>query len=73
MDTARREVVATAPNLRRLGEAAAFAVERRAWIAARLAELPRPRAAGAPAALIEVLGQLCRLERAPGAPALACG
>jgi len=67
LDTARREVVATAPNLRRLSEAAAFAVERRAWIAARLAELPQA-APLAPGALIEVLGQPCRLERAPGRP-----
>ena len=65
LDVARREVVATAPSPRRLGEAAAFALERRAWIAARLAELPRG-APLAPGTLIEVLGQPCRLEQAPG-------
>lgn len=65
LDAARREVVATAPSPRRLGEAAAFALERRAWIAARLAELPRTTPL-APGALIEVLGRPCRVEQAPG-------
>jgi predicted metal-dependent hydrolase len=65
LDAARREVVATAPSPRRLGEAAAFALERRAWIAARLAELPQT-APLLPGALIEVLGRPCRLEQAPG-------
>ncbi len=67
LDAARREVVATAPSPRRLGEAAAFALERRAWIAARLAELPQTTPL-VPGALIEVLGRPCRLERAPGRP-----
>jgi predicted metal-dependent hydrolase len=65
VDAARREVVATAPSLRRLNEAAAFALERRAWIEARLAELPQTQAL-APGDLIEVLGRPCRLESAPG-------
>ena len=65
LDSSRREVVATAPNLRRLGEAAAFAVERRAWIAARLAELPQVRPLQ-PGTLVEVLGRSCRLERSAG-------
>jgi hypothetical protein len=65
LDAARREFVATAPDPRRLGEAAAFAVERRAWMAASLAELPQPRTI-APGELIEVLGTPCRLEAAPG-------
>ncbi len=43
IDRARREVVAVAPSLRRLAEAAAFARQRRAWVAERLAELPAPR------------------------------
>ena len=43
----RREIVATAPSPRRLAEAAAFARERADWIAERLAELPRRRAARA--------------------------
>ncbi|HEX4181595.1 MAG TPA: SprT family zinc-dependent metalloprotease [Caulobacteraceae bacterium] len=65
VDGARREVVATAPSPRRLGEAAAFAQERRAWIAARLAELPTAQIVS-PGDVIEVLGQPCRLERATG-------
>lgn len=65
LDAARREVVATAPNQRRLSEAAAFALERRAWIAARLAELPQAQSL-APGDLIEVLGQPCRLEHVAG-------
>ena len=68
LDAARREVVATAPSPRRLGEAAAFALERRAWIAARLAELPQAAPPLAPGMLIEVLGQPCRLEQALGRP-----
>jgi predicted metal-dependent hydrolase len=67
LDSARREVVATAPSPRRLAEAAAFAQERRAWIAERIAELPT-RHALAPGMLIQVLGQPCRLEAAPGRP-----
>jgi predicted metal-dependent hydrolase len=68
VDSARREVVAVAPTPRRLGEAAAFALERRAWIAARLAELPSRQslAPGTLIQLIQVLGQPCRLEAKPG-------
>ncbi|WP_309604385.1 SprT family zinc-dependent metalloprotease [Phenylobacterium sp.] len=40
LDRTRREIVATAPSPRRLPEAAAFARERSAWIAQRIAELP---------------------------------
>ena len=40
LDRTRREIVATAPSPRRLPEAAAFAQERAAWIADRIAELP---------------------------------
>lgn len=65
LDPARGEIVATAPSPRRLAEAAAFAVARQGWIAARLAELPSP-APFAPGGLIEVLGQPCRLASAPG-------
>src|SRR5580692_10282696 len=61
LDAARREIIATAPAPRLLAEAAAFAGERAGWIRARLAELPI-RAPIAPGALIEVLGQSCRLE-----------
>jgi len=44
LDRTRREVVATAPSVRRLSEAAAFATERASWIASRLAELPQSQA-----------------------------
>ena len=67
LDAARREVVATAPNLRRLGEAAAFALERRGWIEARLAELPQAQPL-APGAVIEVLGRPLLLQSATGRP-----
>src|SRR5579863_5689707 len=41
IDAARGEVVATAPSPRRLGDAMAFVEQRRGWIEARMAELPR--------------------------------
>lgn len=65
LDRTRREVVATAPNLRRLPEAAAFARERAGWIAERLAELPTTEAL-APGMLIEVFGRPVRLESCAG-------
>ncbi len=67
LDAASGEIVATAPTPRRLAEAAAFAVSRQSWIAARLAELPEA-APFAPGAVIEVLGQPCRLVSTPGRP-----
>jgi predicted metal-dependent hydrolase len=65
LDRTRREIIATAPTPRRLGEAAAFARERAAWIAERLAELPEaaPLASGM---LIEVFGRPVRLEAGAG-------
>ena len=63
LDAARREVALTAPCLRRLPEALAFAESRSRWIAERLAELP-PVLAFTPGAVIEVEGRPCRLERA---------
>ena len=63
LDVARREVVATAPALRRLPDALAFAQSRAAWVAARLDALPQ-RTAFMPGAVIEVAGRTCRLERA---------
>jgi hypothetical protein len=42
IDRLRREVIAVAPSVRRLVEAAAFARDRRQWAARRLAELPEP-------------------------------
>jgi hypothetical protein len=65
LDAARREVVATAPSLRGLNEAAAFALERRTWIEARLSELPQAQPL-APGAVIEVLGRPWLLQSAPG-------
>ncbi|MFI4975628.1 MAG: M48 family metallopeptidase [Caulobacterales bacterium] len=73
LDRTRREVVAVAPSQRRLPDAAAFALERSAWIAERLAELPgaRPFVPGAhislfgePALLVPTLLR-ARLERLP--------
>jgi predicted metal-dependent hydrolase len=65
LDAARREVVATAPTLRRLSEAAAFAEERSAWIADHIADLPVV-APLRPGQTIEVLGAPCRLEAGDG-------
>jgi predicted metal-dependent hydrolase len=65
LDAARREIIATAPTPRLLGEAAAFAGERAGWIRERLAELPQ-RAPIAPGAVIEVLGQACVLAAGTG-------
>ena len=79
LDRTRREVVATAPNARRLVEAAAFARERAAWIAARLAELP-DRQVLAPGQMITLFGRPCRLVSAthplrfqPGEPDALAG
>ena len=63
LDRTRREFIATAPDPRRLGEAAAFARQRADWIAARLAELPAAQTV-APGEIIEIFGQACRLELA---------
>ena len=63
LDTARREVVATAPDLRRLPDALAFARSRAVWIAERLDALPDV-VAFAPGQIISVGGAPCRLERA---------
>src|SRR5665647_1090088 len=40
IDGLNREVIATAPSLRRLTDAAAFAAERADWMARELAKLP---------------------------------
>jgi len=65
IDAARREVVATAPNARRLPEAAAFANQRTTWIATQMAGLPEAMVL-APGMMIQVLGRPWRLERASG-------
>lgn len=61
LDRTKREIVATAPSQRRLAEAAAFARDRAAWIAERLAELPKAQVV-APGMTITLFGQPCRLE-----------
>lgn len=63
VDVRNREVVATAPTLRRLSEAVRFAESRAGWIAERLAVLPEPTLLR-PGLLIEVAGEPCRLQRA---------
>ena len=65
IDRARREVVASAPSLRRLSEAADFARSRAAWIAARIAELPAPSALG-PGQMIALFGEPVRLVAGSG-------
>ncbi len=61
LDRTRREIIATAPSLRRLPEAAAFARDRAAWITERLAELPQSQSI-APGMIITLFGAPCRLE-----------
>lgn len=65
LDRTRREIVATAPSIRRLPEAAAFARDRASWIAERLAELPGAQALE-PGMLIEIFGEPVRLEAGAG-------
>jgi predicted metal-dependent hydrolase len=65
VDRARGEVLAIAPSLRRLGEAAAFAHERRGWIAERALEL-KPPTRLAPGLQLTVFGEPCSLGRSPG-------
>ena len=65
LDRSKREIVATAPSPRRLAEAAAFARERAAWIAERLAELPQI-APLQPGQLIELFGRPVRLDAGTG-------
>jgi hypothetical protein len=69
LDRAKGEVLAIAPSLRRLGEAAAFAYERRGWIAERAPEL-KPPTRLAPGLALTVFGVPCRLDRAPGRASL---
>lgn len=82
IDTVRREGVAVAPTARRLADAAAFAGERRAWLAERLASLPANRTWDANA-LVVVFGEPWRLiadgrrvrliEGEDGARLIGCG
>ena len=63
IDAARGEGVATAPTLRRLGDALRFAQSRAGWLAAHLDRLP-PALSLAPGALLEADGAPLRLDRA---------
>jgi predicted metal-dependent hydrolase len=63
VDVAHGEVVATAPNVRRLGDAVRFAESRSEWIAAQLGRLPQAVSLR-PGTLIDMDGAPCRLERA---------
>ena len=65
LDRTRCEIVATAPSPRRLPEAAAFARERAAWIAQRMAELP-DAAPIHPGMMLSVFGEPVLLEQGPG-------
>lgn len=65
IDRARREVVASAPSLRRLPEAADFARARASWIAARMAELPEPSSL-VPGQTITLFGEPVRLAAGSG-------
>ena len=65
LDTARGEIIATAPSQRRLKEAVAFAAQRAAWIGETVRRLP-PAEPLAPGAVLQVLGRPCRLKPALG-------
>ena len=65
LDPARGEIVATAPNSRRLKEAADFASQRAQWIGEAVGRLP-PAAPLSPGAELQVLGRPCRLKPALG-------
>jgi hypothetical protein len=65
LDRTRREIIATAPSLRRLPEAAAFARERAPWIAERMAELPDAQPLR-PGMTLTVFGEPVVLARGTG-------
>ena len=65
LDAGNREVIATAPNERRLAEAVAFANSRADWIGRQLARLPQFLALE-PGGTIDVLGLPHALESGPG-------
>src|SRR5690606_147909 len=68
LDPARGEVVAVAPSARGLGDALAFARQRRDWIAARLAARPEGLALR-PGARVPLEGREVPLEATGGAGA----
>jgi predicted metal-dependent hydrolase len=61
IDRASGEAVAVAPSPAKLGEAAGFARERRAWLLARLREVPAPTPPPAAGDDLHVLGERWRL------------
>jgi predicted metal-dependent hydrolase len=65
LDRAKREVVATAPSIRRLPEAVAFARDRAEWIAEQVAELPQVQPFQ-PGMTLSVFGEPVVLEQGPG-------
>ena len=65
IDQTAGEVIATAPNTRRLSEAVDFARSRAVWIAGQMVRLPE-RMTLLPGQTIEVMGAPCRLEAGPG-------
>lgn len=72
LDRVSGQVVATAPNARKLSEAVAFAKERSGWIAARMAELPE-RTALEPGLIFDLFGDPVVLEAGPGRAKLIKG
>lgn len=65
VDRAKSEIVALAPNPKRLNEAVAFAQEKAGWIAKQLAALPE-RMSLAPGGILRLNGRPYRLETGPG-------
>ena len=63
IDLHRREATVTAPSVRRLSDAVAFATSRAGWIAERLDAAPARRPF-TPGAMAPLAGAPCRLERA---------
>lgn len=72
VDRVNREVTAVAPTARRLADAADFAHQRQAWIAAQMAALPTPESL-AVGDEISLFGRPCRLETGPGRARLVPG
>ena len=66
LDAGRRQIIATAPSLKDLQGAAAFAHQRQEWIWAQIQALPTPMAL-CPGHSLTVLGQAWRLQQASGA------
>lgn len=72
LDRTSGEVIATAPTVRKLSEAVAFARERSGWIAARVAELPA-RTALEPGLIFDLFGDPVVLETGAGRAQLIYG